>query len=94
MDGTHVAGEPRPTLSPGASEEITRLRASGVDPVFPLVGADLVRKGIAPGRAIGRGLAEARAEWLAAGCPEDEGTRASLLETATAVARATAGKQA
>ncbi|GJD34150.1 CCA tRNA nucleotidyltransferase [Methylobacterium aerolatum] len=86
-----LAGEPRPALTPEASGEIVRLCARGSDPLFPLVGADLVREGIPPGRAIGQGLARARAEWLAAGCPEDEASRAALLETATAVARATAG---
>ncbi len=83
-----LAGEPRPTLAPGAAGQIAELVSKGSDPVFPLIGADLVAEGIPPGRAIGRGLAAARAEWLALGCPDDAGTRTGLLAKAIAVARA------
>lgn len=83
-----LAGEPRPTLAPGAAEQIAQLVTEGSDPVFPLIGADLVGEGIHPGRAIGRGLAAAKAEWLAQGCPDDPGTRANLLARAISAARA------
>ena len=59
----------------------------GTDPVFPLVGADLVEAGIPAGRAIGRALKAAKAEWLALGCPEDEESRKALLTRAIAAAQ-------
>jgi hypothetical protein len=63
-------GEPRPVLSTEARETLARYR-SGIEsaPVFPLTGADLVRRGIPPGPEIGRILAEARQAWMQAGCP-------------------------
>lgn len=41
-------------------------------PVFPLTGADLVARGVAPGPALGRGLNAARTVWLESGCPTDQ----------------------
>lgn len=40
-------------------------------PVFPLTGAELVARGVAPGPAVGRGLNAARTLWLESGCPVD-----------------------
>ncbi|KQO71308.1 poly(A) polymerase [Methylobacterium sp. Leaf87] len=51
-------------------------------PVFPLIGSDLVARGIPAGPEIGRRLGRARTQWLAAGCPADEAARAALLERA------------
>lgn len=82
-----LRGEPRPALSAEAQQEIARLRAGGRDPVFPVIGADLVQSGIRPGRAIGQGLAVARAEWLRRGCPEDADSRTELLAIAQAAAQ-------
>jgi tRNA nucleotidyltransferase/poly(A) polymerase len=82
-----LRGEPRPALSAEARQEIARLRAGGRDPVFPVIGADLVQAGIRPGRAIGQGLAVARAEWLRRGCPEDAHSRTELLAIAQAAAQ-------
>ncbi|MDB5592207.1 CCA tRNA nucleotidyltransferase [Enterovirga sp.] len=64
-------GEPRPVLTAEAARLLARYRAGEAQPPrFPLTGADLVAAGLAPGREIGRRLAEAREAWLAAGCPE------------------------
>lgn len=82
-----VAGEPRPQVEPEAQAEAARLASGKNDPVFPLAGADLVSAGIPPGRAIGAGLAAAKAGWLARGCPEDAASRAELLGIAMSAAR-------
>ncbi len=82
-----LQGEPRPRLSEAAFAELSAMEDQGRDPVFPLVGADLVAAGIPPGRAIGRALAAAKAEWLALGCPEDVEARQALLARAIATAK-------
>jgi tRNA nucleotidyltransferase/poly(A) polymerase len=82
-----LEGEPSPRLSEAAFDELSAMKEQGRDPVFPLVGADLVAAGVPPGRAIGRALAAAKAEWLALGCPEDEKTRQALLARAIATAQ-------
>lgn len=82
-----LRGEPRPAISKEARQEIECLRESGRDPIFPVLGADLVQAGIRPGRAIGKGLGVARAEWLRRGCPEDADSRTELLAIAQAAAR-------
>lgn len=82
-----LAGEPRPRPDGAAVAEAARLAEAG-DPVFPLAGSDLVRAGIPAGRMIGAGLAAAKADWLARGCPEDDENRAVLLERAIAAATA------
>ncbi len=69
-----------------------RLRGQGVDLdrilealragpplVLPVAGADLVARGLAPGRGIGRALARARARWLALGCPLNPEARDALI---------------
>lgn len=82
-----LAGEPRPQPDAFALAEAGRLAAGEGDPVFPLTGGDLVREGLSPGRTIGTGLAAAKAEWLALGCPEDELSRKILLARAIEAAR-------
>ncbi len=82
-----LANEPRPQPDAGALAEAAKLAASG-EPVFPLAGSDLVAAGIPAGRAIGKGLAAAKAEWLARGCPEDEASRKDLLQRAISAATA------
>lgn len=82
-----LAGEPRPRPDEAAVAEAARLADGAGDPVFPLTGGDLVREGLPPGRAIGKGLAAAKAEWLALGCPEDEASRQTLLARALEAAR-------
>jgi poly(A) polymerase len=65
-----IAGEPRPVVGKSAAAALDRL-ARGTDPLpaFPLAGADLTARGLAPGPALGRILKQARKRWLAAGCP-------------------------
>ena len=68
-----TAGEPRPAwIDEGRRALAAVLDGSAPVPHFPLTGADLLRRGLTPGPEIGRRLAEARAAWLAAGCPEGE----------------------
>lgn len=63
-------GEPRPALAPGARDLLARyVSGEAALPVFRLTGGDLLRDGVAPGPEIGRRLAEARAAWIAVGCP-------------------------
>lgn len=46
-----------------------RMRLSGMPrPVFPLLGRDVIARGVTPGPALGQLLAEARAWWLQGGC--------------------------
>ncbi len=82
-----VAGEPRPALTGDARSVLDALGGEGGSPVFPLAGADLVAAGIAPGPAIGRGLAAARKVWLERGCPTGAAARADLLARALDSAR-------
>lgn len=82
-----LAGEPRPRVEPEAQAEAARLASGENDPVFPLSGADLVAAGLRPGRTIGTGLAAAKAEWLAQGCPDNAVSRADLLDLAVKAAR-------
>ena len=64
-------GEPRPAVSPEAASLAARYAAGETPlPRFPLTGAALLAQGWTPGPALGRHLAEARAAWVAAGCPE------------------------
>lgn len=74
-----------PAVTAEAGELLERMVRGEVPvPVFPLAGADLVRRGIPAGPEIGRRLGLARALWLAAGCPDDAVARETLLERATA----------
>lgn len=73
-----LAGEPRPALPPDLNRILGALRA-GPPLVLPVAGADLVARGLAPGRGIGRALARARARWLALGCPLDPEARDALI---------------
>ena len=68
---TALDGEVRPVLDPAARDLLARFRdGHEVAPLLPLSGRDLVAEGVAPGPEVGRRLAEARAAWLAAGCPK------------------------
>ncbi|TDR93337.1 CCA tRNA nucleotidyltransferase [Enterovirga rhinocerotis] len=67
-----TTGEPRPTVTAEAHRLLARFRAGELPlPHLPLTGAALVAGGVPPGPEIGRRLAEARAAWIAAGCPDD-----------------------
>ena len=76
-----VAGEPRPALRDGALAALDRYRTGAeAPPVFPLRGADFVARGVPKGPRVGELMELARAAWLAAGCPSDPASAASLLE--------------
>jgi tRNA nucleotidyltransferase/poly(A) polymerase len=51
-------------------------------PAFPLTGSDLLVRGLRPGPAIGRVLAQARDAWTEAGCPMDEASLTAILDRA------------
>lgn len=80
-------GEPRPLVTPEARARLDRMEAAGTRPVFPVTGADLVERGVPPGRAVGAGLRAARELWLASGCPDDAEARERLIVRALDVAR-------
>ncbi|WP_147077915.1 CCA tRNA nucleotidyltransferase [Methylobacterium haplocladii] len=79
-------GEPRPRVDDEARAVLAGLVASRDRPALPLGGGDLVARGVPPGRAVGRGLAAARALWLAEGCPTDAAARERLIAHAVAAA--------
>ncbi|GLS45207.1 CCA tRNA nucleotidyltransferase [Methylobacterium brachythecii] len=81
-----IEGEPRPRVEAEALAVLSGLVAARDTPVLPLGGADLVARGVPAGRAIGRGLAAARALWLSEGCPMDEAARERLIAHALTAA--------
>ncbi|CAO4150599.1 CCA-adding enzyme [Methylorubrum aminovorans] len=85
---TALDGEPRPLVTAEARATLDRMEASGTQPVFPVTGADLVARGVPPGRAVGAGLRAARELWLASGCPADAEARERLIARALEVAGA------
>ena len=64
-------------LIAGQGDLAARIQAMPV-PVFPLSGRDALALGVPPGPKMGRLLAETRAHWLRAGCPDAEACRAVL----------------
>jgi poly(A) polymerase len=52
-------------------------------PAFPVKAADLMARGLVPGRALGAVLKELQAKWIRAGFPEDPATVTRLVEEAT-----------
>ena len=85
---TALAGEPRPRVTPAAHAALDRMAEAGTRPTFPVAGADLVARGVPPGRAVGLGLKAARELWLASGCPDDAEARERLIARALEVAEA------
>lgn len=77
-----LRGEPRPVI-PAEVETLLQRFVAGEEsiPVFPLRGADLIGRGVGAGPDIGALLAQARAAWLAAGCPSGESAREDLMAT-------------
>ncbi|MGX5773463.1 CCA tRNA nucleotidyltransferase [Methylorubrum zatmanii] len=76
---TALDGEPRPQVTPEARAVLDRMEAAGTRPVLPVTGADLVARGVPPGRAVGAGLRAAQEHWLASGCPDDAAARERLI---------------
>jgi tRNA nucleotidyltransferase/poly(A) polymerase len=58
--------------------------ADAPEPKLPIGGADLMARGVAAGRAVGRTLRAFQTQWTAAGFPKESGTSARLLEEAVA----------
>lgn len=75
-----TAGEPPIRMETDAFALLQRF-SDGREPVpvFPLRGADFVTRGVPKGTEIGRLMAEARALWLADGCPTGKDEAQSLL---------------
>ena len=70
----------RPQITSDGLANLDAMRLGMLDrPVFPLTGADLVARGVAPGPAVGRGLNAARTLWLESGCPVDPQDLDALL---------------
>lgn len=85
LAGRALQGEGRPHWTPDAATYRDDLVSGAVvAPALSIAGADLMARGVPPGREIGRRLAEARRLWLADGCPDGEAAREALLQRATA----------
>ncbi|MGY2047580.1 CCA tRNA nucleotidyltransferase [Methylobacterium sp. JK268] len=83
-----LAGEPRPIIDPEARAALAAFVGGAQPvPVLPVTGGLLVARGVTPGPDLGRGLAAARAAWLAEGCPTDAASRHRLLALALAAAK-------
>lgn len=53
-------------------------------PAFPIKGADLIARGVTPGKELGEALKTLQAEWIRAGFPRDPAVVQRLLEDAVA----------
>jgi hypothetical protein len=56
-------------------------------PVFPLKAADFIKRGMAPGPALGAALHEAEAAWIAADFPADAAAVSAIAASAAAEVR-------
>ncbi|MCC3244050.1 CCA tRNA nucleotidyltransferase [Methylocystis sp. WRRC1] len=54
-------------------------------PAFPIRGADLIARGVAPGRELGAVLKSLQAQWIRAGFPRDPQAVMQLLEEAVGI---------
>jgi poly(A) polymerase len=61
-----------------------RFLADAPEPKLPISGADLIARGVAAGRAVGRALRAFQALWIRAGFPKEPETLTRLLEEAVA----------
>ena len=59
-----------------------RFLADAPEPKLPISGADLIARGVAAGRPVGRALRAFQALWIRAGFPKEPETLARLLEAA------------
>ncbi|MGD0634977.1 MAG: CCA tRNA nucleotidyltransferase [Beijerinckiaceae bacterium] len=62
------------------------------EPRLPFSSADLLARGLTPGRALGETLKILQAKWIRAGFPQDPRSLATLLDEATQALSAAAGK--
>jgi tRNA nucleotidyltransferase/poly(A) polymerase len=75
--------------SPPADEPFAaadRFLADAPEPKLPIGGADLVARGVAAGRPVGRALRAFQALWIRAGFPKEPETLTRLIEEAVAEA--------
>ena len=72
---------PRPIAAFAAAD---RFLADAPEPRLPISGADLIARGVAAGRPVGRALRAFQALWIRAGFPKEPETLARLLEEAVA----------
>ena len=69
-------------------EKTLHLAAELPEPKLPVSGADLVARGMEPGKAIGDALARIETKWIAAGFPEDaQSVEALVTSTLAATAK-------
>jgi poly(A) polymerase len=61
-----------------------RFLADAPEPKLPFSGADLIARGVAPGRPVGRALRAFQALWIRAGFPKEPETLTRLIEEAVA----------
>jgi hypothetical protein len=54
-------------------------------PVFPLKGADLIARGLAPGKKLGETLNALQKAWIRAGFPRDPAVLQALVENAAGI---------
>ena len=62
--------------------EAARYLAETPAPAFPIRGADLIARGVAPGKELGEALKALQAEWIRAGFPRDPAEVMRLVEEA------------
>jgi poly(A) polymerase len=80
------ARSPAPAHDP-AWRALVALPERWAVPLFPLKAADFVRRGVAPGPALGAALHEAEEAWVAADFPTDEKALMAIADAAAASAR-------
>lgn len=68
-----------------------RFLADSPEPRLPIGGADLIARGVAAGRPVGRALRVFQALWIRAGFPKEPETLARLIEQAVAESARTEG---
>ena len=61
-----------------------RFLADTPEPKLPISGSDLIARGVAAGRPVGRALRAFQALWIRAGFPKEPETLTRLLEEAVA----------
>jgi poly(A) polymerase len=85
MDGlTLAAAEARASGNDSRWHAAWRFLRDTPAPRLPFTGADLVAKGLSPGRGVGAALKALQAKWIRAGFPREPETLARLLAEALA----------
>jgi poly(A) polymerase len=79
-----AAAESEAPPSDTAFAAADRFLADAPEPKLPISGADLIARGVAAGRPVGRALRAFQASWIRAGFPKEPETLTRLLEEAVA----------